>query len=136
MKYQIVSERTKQYKTPIIGSRDAYELLRRYAHSKQETYLTINLDSQHVPISVNIITIGILNKTMVHPREIFRKAIAESAESIITAHNHPSGNLDPSPEDKEIADTIQKAGEILHIPVLDQLIISQDGFTSQYDKSV
>jgi DNA repair protein RadC len=69
---------------------------------------------------------GTLNKTIVHPREIFKKAIVMSCNSIIIAHNHPSDNPEPSREDKKITFDLRKAGELLDIPVVDHIIIGKD----------
>jgi DNA repair protein RadC len=76
------------------------------------------------------ITEGILNSSVVHPREVFRIAITESAAAIILMHNHPSGNPEPSKEDIKITEQIVQAGKIVGIKVLDHIIIAGDKFTS------
>ncbi|MBF2056216.1 MAG: DNA repair protein RadC [Cyanobacterium sp. T60_A2020_053] len=89
----------------------------------QERFAVLFLDSKNSLISTQIITVGIINETLVHPREVFREAIRQSATNIIIAHNHPSGNLEPSPEDMQLTKQLLSASEIIGIPILDHLII-------------
>ena len=77
-----------------------------------------------------LVTRGILNSSLVHPREVFREAIAERAAAIILVHNHPSGELRPSPSDLRITRRLVELGELLGIPVLDHLIVTDEGMTS------
>lgn len=92
-------------------------------HLKQENFMVILLDCKNKVIKDEIVSIGILNAALVHPREIFRTAIKESANSIIIAHNHPSGDCSPSDEDYDITEKIKKAGKTVGINVLDSVII-------------
>jgi DNA repair protein RadC len=134
MTYQIVSERkAAEYKISHPG--DAYDVIQRYAKKKQEHFLVVSLNGAHKVISVKIITIGILNRTIVHPREVFRLAISENAAAIVIAHNHPSGELIPSQEDREITQRLVSAGCIIGITVLDHLIISPKGYYSFLEQS-
>ncbi len=71
----------------------------------------------------DLITVGILNASLVHPREVYRRAIKEGASTIILAHNHPSGNSEPSEEDKEITTRLIEAGKIIGIELVDHVII-------------
>lgn len=80
------------------------------------------------------IFIGSLNSSIVHPREIFREAVKRSATSIICAHNHPSGNAAPSPEDIEVTKRLQEAGYIIGIELVDHVIIGDHQFTSLKEK--
>ena len=73
---------------------------------------------------------GTLNQSLIHPREIFAKAIEDRAASIILAHNHPSGNPEPSEEDKRVTKKLKEAGNLLGIDVLDHLIITNQGYTT------
>ena len=130
MKYQIVSERRKNYPESIRNPSDAYNLLKRYWKAVKEHFLLITLNGSHEPISLSIVSIGLVNRTIVHPREVFNKAILDMATAIIIAHNHPSGKLTPSPEDEEITSMIFEAGELLGINVLDHLIFSKYGYAS------
>lgn len=135
MTYQIVSER-KAPEYRISQPSDIYNVIKKkYAKKKQEHFITITLDGEHKVIAVRIISIGILNRTIVHPREVFRTAISDNAASIIICHNHPSGSLIPSNEDRDITKRLLKSGQILGIEVLDHLIISKKGFYSFLENS-
>ena len=91
---------------------------------KQEEFRVINLDSAHQIISEKVVTRGSLNASIVHPREVFKYAIAESAAAIIVLHNHPSGNHKPSREDRSVTAKLVSAGKIIGIEVLDHIIIA------------
>ena len=89
-----------------------------------ECFVCITLNGSHKIIGTYIVSKGLVNQTIVHPREVFRPAIADNAVAVIIAHNHPSGNLEPSAEDKGTTRRIKEAGNILGIKVLDHLIVS------------
>ena len=103
---------------------EVYPLIKHYAQKKQEQLIGITLNGAHEVMEVRVITTGLINKTQVHPREVFADAIAERACSIIIAHNHPSGNVEPSSDDMEVTQRIKKAGNILGIPLLDHIVFS------------
>ena len=88
------------------------------------------LDSQHRLERDITVTRGILNSSLVHPREVFRQAIAERAAAIIVVHNHPSGDPSPSSEDRSITRQLVAAGRLLDVPVHDHIIIAGDRFLS------
>ncbi|MDE3152232.1 MAG: DNA repair protein RadC [Gemmatimonadota bacterium] len=88
------------------------------------------LDAQHRLERDVTITRGILNSSLVHPREVFREAIAERAASVILVHNHPSGDPMPSPDDRAVTDQLVAAGRLLDIPVHDHVIIGRGRYTS------
>ncbi|RLE29730.1 hypothetical protein DRJ27_04225, partial [Candidatus Acetothermia bacterium] len=81
-------------------------------------------------IQVRVVTVGLLDSSQVHPREVFADAIADRAAAVILAHNHPSGLLEPTPEDLEVTRQLAEAGRILGIQVLDHVIVSRRGFLS------
>ncbi|AUC60115.1 DNA repair protein RadC [Cyanobacterium sp. HL-69] len=89
----------------------------------QERFAVLLLDSKNSLIGTHVITVGIANETLAHPREVFREAIRQSATNIIIAHNHPSGNLEPSAEDMSLTDKLLQSSNIIGIPILDHLII-------------
>jgi DNA repair protein RadC len=97
---------------------------------KQEHFMVITLNGASEVINSRTITMGLLNHSLVHPREVFTDAITDRAAAIICAHNHPSGNLEPSSQDIEITRQLVNSGEILGIKVLDHVIISKNGITS------
>ena len=84
------------------------------------------MDSKNKIICEKIISIGSLNASLIHPRELFKEAIKESANSIILVHNHPSGNTDPSKEDIEITKKLKKIGDFIGIKLLDHIIIGKN----------
>ena len=100
----------------------------------KEAFVGFYLDSQSKVISREIISIGILNSVIVHPREIFRTAIIRNANAIIVAHNHPSGNLEPSAEDIEITKKLRQSGDIIGIKLFDHVIVSNAGYYSFSDR--
>jgi len=130
MTYQIISERRLKRKVKILHPTEACTLVKRYAGAKQECFFLLTLNSAHNVISVSIISIGLVNKTVVHPREIFCKAISDRASAIIVCHNHPSDAVIPSDEDKQVTAEIFQAGEIIGIPLIDHIIFSKSGYTS------
>jgi DNA repair protein RadC len=96
----------------------------------RERFVVFWLNSANKVIGFEIITEGLLNSSLTHPREIFRGAIVATAASIIIAHNHPSGNSDASDEDVRVTRQIVEAGKIIGIPVHDHLIFTDGTFTS------
>lgn len=114
----------------ITAPSDILSAVWKYAEKNQEHFLVASLNGAHEVIETRVSSIGILNRTLVHPREIFRQAIIDNASAIIIIHNHPSGNLEPSQEDIEITKRIKDAGFIVGIEVLDHIIISKCGYYS------
>lgn len=100
----------------------------------QEHFVVLFLNVKNEVLHKQTIFIGSLNSSIVHPREIFREAVKRSAASIICAHNHPSGNPTPSPEDIEVTDRLVEAGAIIGIELLDHLIIGDHRFISLKEK--
>jgi len=100
----------------------------------KERFIVVCLNSSNKIIKHETISIGNLNSSVVHPREIFKVAIDCSSASIILIHNHPSGNPEPSNEDIRITKKVVESGKILDIPVFDHLIIAGDTFTSFVEK--
>jgi DNA repair protein RadC len=95
-----------------------------------EEFHLVALTAQHDVIREVLISRGVLTGSLVHPREVFRPAIAEAAAGIIVAHNHPSGDPTPSPEDRSVTGQLVAAGAVLGIPVLDHVIIAGDRWLS------
>lgn len=102
----------------------------RLQHLKKESFLAIYLDAKNKIIKDEIVTIGILNASLIHPREVFHGAIQSLANSVIVVHNHPSGDPEPSAEDLEMTKKLQKTGEMLGLPLLDHLIIGKNRWWS------
>lgn len=103
---------------------------------KQEVFMVLCLSSANKIIQERIITTGLLNSSLTHPREVFREAILENAASVILMHNHPSGNLEPSREDIFITKQLVDAGAIIGISVHDHIIIAGSGYTSMMERGL
>ena len=115
----------------ISSSEDIYNYLKNeLVDKKNEYFYAILLDTKNVIISKEVISIGILDASLVHPREAFKLAVKKSAKSIIFAHNHPSGDYTPSNDDFKTTQRLVQAGAILDIEVLDHIIIGKDGYYS------
>ena len=99
-------------------------------NKKQEYFIVITLDGAHNLIQKRVVFIGTLNRTLIHPREIFADALTDRAADIVLIHNHPSGSLEPSREDLDITRQLEDAGKILGINILDHIIISKSGYYS------
>ncbi|WP_138494368.1 JAB domain-containing protein [Paenibacillus pinistramenti] len=129
---KLVRESTILYPDRSIRSpQDAARLLRPLLQdADREHFLVVCLDTKNNVNSITTSHIGSLNASIVHPRECFKTAILSNAASIICAHNHPSGNTTPSPEDIQITTRLKEAGELLGIELLDHLIIAGNDFCS------
>ncbi len=97
---------------------------------KKEHFLVLCLDTRNRLIDRKLVSMGSLDTSVVHPREVFKEAISSCAASVIFAHNHPSGDPEPSKEDVELTKRLARAGEILGIDVLDHIIVCDEGFVS------
>ena len=106
----------------------------RLKDEKQENFYVLMLNTQHYIIGEQLISKGILNASLIHPREIFKLAIKESSNAIILIHNHPSGDHTPSQEDEEITEKLLEAGELLDIKVSDHVIVGKDDYWSWKEK--
>ncbi len=114
----------------LMTNEDIWRLCAAFRESKKEHFVAFHLDTQNKLIERQIITIGTLNSSLVHPREVFEPAVRLSAASVLVAHNHPSGNLEPSQDDIEITKQLVHAGKILDIRVVSHLVITKDTYKS------
>lgn len=104
---------------------DLLPLLKDYAEKKQEYFFTITLDGSQRVINVHLTFIGTLNYSLFHPREVFAAACSDRAAYVIVAHNHPSGNLSPSDEDRIITRQLREAGFLMGIELLDHIVFTK-----------
>jgi DNA repair protein RadC len=126
-----------QYDERISSSQRAYELAKSFIGDRDREYgLVITLDIKLQVNSISVVSIGSIGQAIVHPREVFKTAILHNAASIIFSHNHPSGNLEPSPEDRKITERLVEAGKILGIELLDHIIVSESSYYSFKDKGI
>ncbi len=120
-----------QYPTDLVEIHSPSDVAKALAHrfdeSDVELFVVVMLNAQNCAISYQEVTRGILNSSLVHPREVFRLSIVYGAASIIVAHNHPSGNPTPSSDDKAITRQLVEAGALLDIPVHDHIIAGSGG---------
>jgi DNA repair protein RadC len=116
---------------PVVSSpADVDRLLRgRIANLDRENFVVVLLNTKNEVIETPLVSVGTLSASLVHPREVFKPAIRASAASVILAHNHPSGKVEPSREDREVTRRLGEAAEVLEIEVLDHVIVG-DGFFS------
>lgn len=110
--------------------KDALPMLSDIMNKQQEYFVCISLNGANEIIEKRIVTVGLLDKTQVHPREVFADVIGDRAASVIIAHNHPSGELRPSENDLKVHKQLTEAGKILGIKVLDHLIVTRKGYCS------
>ncbi|PIR57719.1 MAG: hypothetical protein COU71_02660 [Parcubacteria group bacterium CG10_big_fil_rev_8_21_14_0_10_38_31] len=108
----------------LLSPKDVWERMEDIRGSKKEHFVVLYLDSRNQEIQREVISVGTLNESLVHPREVFESAIKNNAASIILAHNHPSGDLEPSEADIEITKKLIHAGKILDIRIADHVIVS------------
>jgi DNA repair protein RadC len=104
--------------------------VRHYADRKQEHFICASINGANEIINVRVISIGLVDRSPVHPREVFADALADRASGIIVAHNHPSGSLEPSSSDIEITHQLKAAGAIVGIDLLDHIIFNRSGYFS------
>lgn len=109
---------------------DLIPFVNHYAMQEQEHFICVTLNGAHEIIKIRTVSVGTINKTMVHPREVFTGAIKDMASAVILCHNHPSGNCIPSSDDIETTHRMVEAGQCLGINVLDHLILTTRGFFS------
>ncbi len=125
-------------KKPVVKTPDeVVSLVRgRLKGKKKEHFLALLLDTRNQLIKVSEISVGSLDTSIVHPREVFKEAISASAASVIFAHNHPSGDPEPSEDDIRLTKRLAEAGEVVGIDVLDHIIICDKGYLSLKGKGL
>jgi DNA repair protein RadC len=109
---------------------DIAPLIAHYNDRIQEHFFSISLNGAHEVIAVRVVSVGLVNRTIVHPREVFADPLTDRAAALIVAHNHPSGNVEPSEDDIEITRRLRSAGDVLGIKILDHIIFSREGYHS------
>jgi DNA repair protein RadC len=109
---------------------DIFNTVRHYTDRRQERFICLSMNGAHELMKVRTVTLGLVNKTIVHPREVFADPIQDRASAIAVAHNHPSGQLKPSPEDGDITFQLFEAAKILGFRFLDHVIFTETGYFS------
>jgi DNA repair protein RadC len=132
---QLVRNGSERYRVEkhgsILGTSDAKRIVSDIVRAAMENSPcelvgVVTLDKKNVPIGFSIVTQGTLDSSLVHPREVFRLAIAQNAASLILVHNHPSGDLTPSEHDLEVTARLKECGHLLGIAVLDHIIVAMN----------
>jgi DNA repair protein RadC len=117
------------------SSKKVYDLIRPYLEDKQtEHFLIVTLDARYHLIAMDNISIGTVNQSLVHPREVFKAAINRRASFIILAHNHPSGDSNPSKEDLIVTEKLMSISKVIGIPIIDHVIVGDSNFMSLKDE--
>ena len=139
--FQAMAERHAKESMPDKVTLDSAEAIFNYLQKSigretKEHFMLLCLDSRHNLMHISEISVGTINASIVHPREVFQMAIKSLASQIILAHNHPSGDPEPSPQDVAITARLCEASRILGIELLDHVVITSDRFVSLKDKGL
>ncbi len=132
--FEVAARLAREERPPLPRIREPEDVVRlfetRLRDLAVEEFHLLALDSQSQVLREVLVTRGLLNSSLVHPREVFRAAIAEAAAGIIVVHNHPSGDPTPSAEDQAVTRQLVAAGRLLDLPLYDHVILAGDRFTS------
>ncbi len=120
----------------LLSPGDVFDCMKDIRESRKEHFVVFFLDTRNQQIKREIVSVGTINASLVHPREVFEPAVKNLAVQVILAHNHPSGDLEPSEEDIEVNKRLSAAGNILGITVLDHVIVTKTGFMSFKEKGL
>ncbi|MBI2629867.1 DNA repair protein RadC [Candidatus Pacearchaeota archaeon] len=127
-KRQILAQKPQKF---ISSAKAVFEIMHeKLKDEKQENFIAVHLNNRNYFIKEELITKGILDASIIDPREVFKSAIKNSASRVILVHNHPSGDPSPSKEDQEVTEKLIDAGELLGIKILDHIIIGRDKYWS------
>lgn len=121
----------------ISAPQDAASILRQYLGTPdREHFVALYLNSKHLVTAIHTVSIGSLDATLVHPREVFKTALLANAAALIVGHNHPSGDPTPSPQDLSVTDRLEKSGKILGIELLDHIILGFPTYCSLRERGL
>jgi len=132
IRLQVVREVVEYYGSKKVSCpSDAAEVARKFiGQADREVFITLNLSTANGINSIHVVSMGAVDRATIHPRECFKAALLANASSVILAHNHPSGNIEPSAEDKALTSKLRQCGELLEIRVLDHIIVGEGGYYS------
>jgi DNA repair protein RadC len=138
VRLQVVKEEVEYYSSKKVQTpKDLEEVVRKFiGDADREIFLSVNLSSANTINSIHVISIGSLNQSLVHPRECFKAALLCNAEAVVFAHNHPSGEVAPSLEDKQVTAVLKQAGQLLGIRVLDHVIVGGGKYFSFQENNI
>ena len=140
-KLELVKEESHKYEveTKISCPKDIYEVLTKVCRiqcNAEEVFILITLNTKNIVTGYFEVHRGTINTSLVHPREVFKRALLNNASNIMVAHNHPSGDPNPSKEDIQITERLKEAGNLLGINLLDHIIVGEDKYISLKGKGV
>jgi DNA repair protein RadC len=127
---EFARRRIKPEGAKIVSPADLLPHVRHYADRKQEHFLCASINGANELLNIRVVSIGLIDRSPVHPREVFADPLSDRASAVIVAHNHPSGGLEPSPSDIEITAQLKAAGAIVGIDLLDHIIFNRTGYFS------
>jgi len=127
---EFARRRIKPEGVKIVTPADLLPHVRHYADRKQEHFLCASINGANEILHIRVVSIGLIDRSPVHPREVFADALVDRASAVIVAHNHPSGGLEPSPSDIDITAQLKAAGEVVGIALLDHIIFNRTGYYS------
>ena len=127
---EFARRRIKPEGAKIVSPADLLPHVRHYADRKQEHFLCATINGANEILNIRVISIGLIDRSPVHPREVFADALSDRASAVIVAHNHPSGGVGPSPSDINITAQLKTAGEIIGIELLDHIIFNRSEYFS------
>lgn len=135
---KLVKEKSFLYKNRTVSDpKEAYSLIKDILQDEdREKLIACYLNTKNQPVAINVISVGSLNSSIIHPREIFKAAILCNSASFILFHNHPSGNPDPSLEDIQATKRIKECGKLMGIEMLDHIIIGDEAYYSMIEKGL
>lgn len=127
---EFARRRIKPEGTTIETPADLLPLIRHYADRKQEHFISASINGANEVMNIRVVSIGLVDRTSVHPREVFADALTDRASGVIVAHNHPAGSLEPSVWDVDITKLLKAAGEVVGVALLDHIIFNRTGYYS------
>lgn len=138
---ELVKEESHKYEveTRISCPKDIYEVLTKVCRiqcNAEEVFILITLNTKNIITGYFEVHRGTINTSLVHPREVFKRALLNNASNIMVAHNHPSGDPNPSKEDIQITERLKEAGNLLGINLIDHIIVGDDKYISLKEKGV
>ncbi len=137
VRIQVVRESNPEQDYCINKSEDAYNLVKDQMEAlDREAFLVASLNTKNKLLGLNLVSLGTLNQSLVHPREVFKSAILMNALSIVLFHNHPGGDPKPSTQDSEVTKRLTEAGTLLGIKIVDHIIVGYNTFYSFLDEGL
>ena len=133
---ELGKRRTCHFGARIESPCDIIPFVRNYAVSSKEHFLMVTLDGGHKIIQIHVVSVGTLNCSLIHPREVFVEAIKDKASAMVLCHNHPSGSCEPSEQDIEATRVLLEASEIMRIEILDHVIVGCNSYFSFLENGV